>query len=134
MFAALTLAAFSASPQDAAPPASVPSAAPVIPPDAAQKTNPVRPTSASLARAKQIYGYDCALCHGANGDGKGDLASDMKTKMSDFRDPTSLKGMSDGAIYYIIEKGTGQMTPEEGRAKPDEIWNLVIYLRSMSKS
>ena len=35
--------------------------------------NPVHPTPESQARAKTIYGYDCAMCHGVNGDGKGDL-------------------------------------------------------------
>lgn len=133
----LSVAGFSALSQDApqsSTPVPVPAPAYAIPLDAAQKANPVKPTTASLARAKQIYGYDCALCHGEKGDGKGDLAGDMKAKMLDYRDPASLKGMTDGELFYIIYKGKGQMTPEEGRAKPDEVWNLVLYLRSMSKS
>src|SRR5580765_4619089 len=44
----------------------------VVPADAARAVNPVKPTQESLARAKKTYGYDCALCHGASGDGKGD--------------------------------------------------------------
>jgi mono/diheme cytochrome c family protein len=101
------------------------------PADATSRVNPVHATPASLARAKQIYGFDCALCHGADGSGKGDVASD--TKLPDYRDPAALKGLSDGEIYYIIDKGKGSMPPEDGRAKPDELWNLVIYLRSLSK-
>jgi mono/diheme cytochrome c family protein len=42
--------------------------------------------------------------------------------------------MSDGEIYYIIEKGKGQMPSEGDRAKPDQIWNLVIYIRKMANS
>ena len=88
--------------------------------------NPVHPTPESQARAKTIYGYDCAMCHGVNGDGKGDL----NRKVPDLRDPASLKGLTDGDIYNIIEVGRADMPdmpPEDGRAKPDEIWNLVIY-------
>ena len=38
----------------------------------------------ALARGKKIYDIDCALCHGANGDGKTDLAKDMQLSLSDF--------------------------------------------------
>jgi mono/diheme cytochrome c family protein len=101
------------------------------PADAANQTNPVHPTPASLARAKDVYTFDCALCHGADGSGKGDFTTDVKLK--DYRDPSALKDLTDGAIFDIIDKGKGSMPPEHGRAKPDEIWNLVIYLRSLSK-
>ena len=48
-----------------------------IPPEAANRSNPVKPSPESLARGKKIYGYDCAVCHGKDGDGKGDM-TDMK--------------------------------------------------------
>ncbi len=97
------------------------------------QTNPVKPTPESQARAKQIYGYDCAMCHGEKGDGKGDVASDMKLTLRDYTKPDALKDLTDAQIYDIIKNGKGQMPGEGPRAKPDEIWNLVIYLRSMSK-
>ena len=40
-----------------------------IPVDVAKRENPVKPTEESLARGKKQYGYDCAMCHGKNGDG-----------------------------------------------------------------
>ena len=104
---------------------------------ASNTVNPVHPTHESQTRAKAIYGYDCVMCHGAKGDGKGDMNTDGKMKVPDLRDPASLKGLTDGDIYNIIEAGRADMPdmpPEDGRAKPDEIWNLVIYLRSFSKS
>jgi mono/diheme cytochrome c family protein len=104
-----------------------------IPPDAAQKPNPVKPTPAVLAAAKRTWGFDCAMCHGADGDGKGDLATDMKLTLRDYRDPDALKNMTDGELFWIINKGKGQMSGEEGRAKPPEIWGLVDYVRSFSK-
>ena len=73
------------------------------------------------------------MCHGSDGGGKGDLAVDMKLKLPDYRDPAALKDKTDGELFYIIKNGTGDMPPEGERAKPDEIWNLVIYVRSFAK-
>lgn len=117
------------NPPAAATPAPGAAEAP-IPADAANQINPVHPTPASQSRAKEIYGYDCAMCHGANGNGESELAQGKKLR--DYRDPASLKSFTDGQLYYIILHGRGDMPGEEGRAKPDEIWNLVIYLRSFS--
>ena len=133
VLAFLSVPAFS---QDAAPaPATPPAASPMrssVPAEYVNKVNPVKPTPESQARAKKMYGWDCAMCHGDHGDGKGDVATDQKLSMRDYRDPASLKGLTDGEIFYIIQKGTGQMPSEGDRAKPDEIWNLVIYLRKMA--
>jgi mono/diheme cytochrome c family protein len=133
--AVLGVAALSQESQSApaAPPAAVPSQS-NVPPEYATKVNPVKPTAESQARAKKQYGWDCAMCHGDNGDGKGDVAVDQKLPMRNYRDPASLKGMSDGEIFYIIQKGKGAMPSEGDRAKPDEIWNLVIYIRKMGNN
>ena len=97
------------------------------------QTNPVKPTPESQAHAKKVWGYDCALCHGEKGDGKGDVADSMKLTLKDYTKPDSLKDLTDGQMYDIILKGKGQMPGEEGRAKPDDIWNMVILVRNMSK-
>jgi mono/diheme cytochrome c family protein len=104
-----------------------------VPPDIAAKTNPVHSTPESLAKAKKMYGYDCAMCHGANGDGKGDMASSLKTPMKNYHDPTALKGMTDGEIFYIIQKGKGEMPGEGDRMNADGIWNMVSLVQSFSK-
>jgi len=100
---------------------------------AAKLVNPAKATPTSLAAGKKAYGLDCAMCHGLSGAGDGDLAADMKLKLKDYRDPETLKGMTDGEIYTIIEKGKGQMSGEEGRMKPNQIWDVVNYLKSLAK-
>jgi mono/diheme cytochrome c family protein len=104
-----------------------------MPADAATLTNPVTPTAESRAHAKMMYGIDCAMCHGDNGNGKGDLVGDMHLSMKDLRDPDTLKDMSDGQLYYIIKNGKGKMPAEGDRAKDDALWNLVIYVRELAK-
>jgi mono/diheme cytochrome c family protein len=104
-----------------------------IPPEAASQVNPVKPTHESIAEGKRWYGYDCAMCHGEKGDGKGDLAANLKTKLTDLTDPEVLKGTTDGELFYIVLNGKGEMPPEGKRLPPNGIWNLVNYVRSLAK-
>jgi mono/diheme cytochrome c family protein len=127
LFALLAFLIFAPLQQPAAPPAQS-----TIPADAAHLVNPVKPTPESQAKVKKMYGYDCAMCHGATGNGKGDV-TDLKPAPRDYTDPAALKDLSDGEIFYIIKNGKGQMPPDGGRTKPDDIWNMVILVRSFAK-
>jgi mono/diheme cytochrome c family protein len=113
--------------QPAAPPSES------IPADAKTMVNPVKPTTESQTHAKKVYGYDCAMCHGENGNGKGELVADLKLEMKDYTDPAVLKDLTDGEIFYIIKNGKGKMTGEGERAKPEDVWNMVILVRSFAK-
>ena len=113
---------------------AAPAAGAKIPLEALKVPNPVKPGPASIAAGKKKYGYDCAMCHGADGDGKGDLAIDMKLKMADYRDPASLKLVTDGEMFYVIKNGNGEMPSEADRLKDEDIWNLVNYIRSIPKN
>lgn len=104
-----------------------------IPPDVAAQTNPVHPTPQGLALARKMYGYDCAMCHGKEGDGKGDMAESLKTPMKNYQDPASLKGMTDGELFYIIQKGKGEMPGEGDRQNADQVWNMVSLVKSFGK-
>jgi mono/diheme cytochrome c family protein len=103
-----------------------------IPVADAQKANPIKPTAESIARGKKQYGYDCAMCHGKSGDGKGDVAVDMKLTMSDFTKPDTLKNRTDGELFYITKNGRGQMPPEGDRGNPRVLWDMVNYVRWLS--
>ena len=97
-----------------------------------RKANPVKPTPEAWRRAKKLYSMDCAMCHGEKGDGKGDMASDIKN-ITDFTNPDPLKDRTDGELFYIIRKGKGEMPVESDRAKDDDLWNLIHYIREMAK-
>ena len=113
--------------QDATP------APPPIPPEAKALVSPITPTPASLDRARKIYAYDCALCHGAAGKGDGAMAADLKFTMKDYTDPNTLKDSTDGELFYIITNGRGNMPPEGDRQKPEVIWNLVALTRTFAR-
>jgi len=114
------------------PPAKAPAPEYKIPPEAAARVNPVKPTEESLAKGKKLYGFDCSMCHGNNGNGKGDMATDMKN-VTDFTNPDALKNRTDGELFYVIRNGKGEMPPEGDRAKDQDIWNMVNYIRSLAK-
>ena len=104
-----------------------------IPAEDAAKKNPVKPTAGGMADAKKLYGYHCAMCHGKDGDGKGDLAADMKLELKDWRNPDSLAKMTDGELFYIVTNGRGKMTGGEGdRTKEEVRWNLVNVVRAFA--
>ena len=73
---------------------------PESPSMASNTMNPVHPTPESQAHAKKIYAYDCVMCHGANGDGKGDMNTDGKIKVPDLRDPAT--GVSQRTLRMVI--------------------------------
>lgn len=115
--------------------AQQPAQAPTVPAEAASVTNPVKASPESLAHAKTLYGIDCAICHGQKGDGKGEVVQDLNLKIRDFTDPSVLKSRTDGELFYIIKNGDSSLKmPAEGpRAKDDDIWALVNYLRTLQK-
>jgi mono/diheme cytochrome c family protein len=99
----------------------------------AERKNPVKPTTQNLAEAKKFFGYDCAMCHGAAGDGKGDLAASMGLKMNDWRDSSRLAALPDGEMFDLIVKGKGKMIGEGDRYPAETVWKLVNYVRAFAK-
>ena len=106
------------------------------PPAPSQEGNAAKAkaANASAARAKEIYNFDCAICHGANGNGKTDIATSMQMTMSDFSDPKTLEGKTDDQLFDVIRKGKDKMPAEDAaRAKNDEIKGIIQYIRGLSK-
>ena len=101
------------------------------PADVKAMVNPVKPTAESLALGKKYYGYDCAMWHGPSGNGKGDV--DTGDKLLDFTNASAMKEKSDGELFCSLKTGKGHMPLENVRQSPNELWNLVNYIRSLAK-
>jgi mono/diheme cytochrome c family protein len=106
---------------------------PKMTPEDGAKKNPVAPTPEGLAEARKLFGYNCAMCHGKSGDGKGDLAADMKLELRDWRDASSLEKMTDGELFWIVSNGKGKMPGEGDRTAEKVRWNFVNLVRSFAK-
>lgn len=105
-----------------------------IPPDAHNQKNPVPATPESVAAGKLLFNSQCAMCHGPKGDGKGDLAETLKLRVPSFRDAKVQAARTDGDLFYVLTIGHGDMPGEgEDRLSADTRWNIVNYLRTLSK-
>lgn len=84
------------------------------------------PAKADVAAAEATYKGKCAGCHGA--DGKGNEA--MKTK--DLASPEVQK-MSDADLTAVIANGKPPKMPPYKSMTPDQIKDMVAYIRSFKK-
>jgi cytochrome c6 len=87
-------------------------------------------TGADDKSAATTYKAKCATCHGA--DGKGDTPAGKSTKARSFADPEVVKA-SDDDLAGIIEKGKAKMPGYGKSMKPDEIKDMVAYIRSLAQ-
>ena len=104
----------------------------VVPEQARKRPNPQEATTLSLAKGKQIFASQCTMCHGASGDGKGDLVERLQLTMPNFTDPEHQNKRTDGELFYILTHGHGRMRGEGERLDDATKWNLVNFIRSLS--
>ena len=96
--------------------------------------NPIASSPESIAAGKQVYTRTCAPCHGTSGEGG--PGNDLIPAAPDLTDAMWDHGSSDGEIFTSIKNGIPpdfNMTPFKDRLKDDDIWNVVVYLRSIAK-
>ncbi len=78
------------------------------------------------ASGEKIYKAKCAACHGADGKGKAAL------KTQDLAS-AAVQNMSDAELTSITTNGKGKMPAYGKSLKPDQIKDLVAYIRSYAK-
>jgi cytochrome c oxidase cbb3-type subunit 3 len=101
-------------------------------PEAAKVVNPIASTAESVAAGRRSYLRLCSRCHGPAGRGDGSSATGAQP--SDLTDAQWDFGGSDGEIFSAIHDGTSaDMAAYSDRLSDTEIWNVVIYLRSVTQ-
>jgi cytochrome c6 len=80
--------------------------------------------------AEATYKAKCAMCHGA--DGKGETPAGKSMKADSFADPQVAK-MTDEELSGAIDKGKNKMPGYGKSLKPDQIKDLVAYIRQLAK-
>ena|ERR1700693_277209 len=78
----------------------------------------------------QLYKANCLVCHAA--DGSGNSPSGKALKAKDLRSDEVQK-KSDGELADLITKGQGKMPPFGKKLKPEQIQQLVSYVRQLGK-
>ena len=87
-------------------------------------------TPAAADDAAGTYKAKCSACHGA--DGKGETAIGKKMGMKDLASPEVQK-MSDDELTAVIADGKDKMPSYNKSLKPEQIKELVDYIRSLAK-
>lgn len=83
---------------------------------------------------KKVYDAKCTLCHGAAGKGDGPAGASLNPKATNFTDKEKMKKSDDEFFKSISDgvKGTS-MIGYAGSTSEADRWNLVAYIRSLSK-
>jgi len=104
----------------------------VVPPSEKEMKNPLAPSAANLAAAKEIFSDKCANCHGDRGKGDGSDAMMYDPAPSDLTDAAKMKKKTDGELYYQITEGRKPMPSFKKKLTDDQRWQLVLFVRSLA--
>lgn len=106
-----------------------------IEPKYSTASNPLPRSTANLQRGRTLFEQNCAACHGAQGRGDGPAGKSLNPP------PASLIGLgrmgmaTDGYLDWTISEGgvpiQTAMPPFKGALKQDDIWALILFLRTL---
>lgn len=102
----------------------------VAPERRAQRPNPVPASAEAVARGRQLFHEKCESCHGKSGHGDGPDASSVDTKPADLA-ATRVQEQSDGALFWKITEGRGDMPDNRNALTDEERWTIIHYLRTL---
>jgi mono/diheme cytochrome c family protein len=88
------------------------------------------PSLLTAQDAAALFKSKCALCHGEDGSGNTPTGKALKAK--DLRSDEVQK-KSDAELTEVITKGRNKMPPFGQKLKPEQIQQLVGYIRQLGK-
>ena len=91
----------------------------------------------SITNGAALYKRQCVMCHGATGLGDGPAAKNLKGKLPSLTDKAVMSKLTDAQIHEAITAGKkteiGNMPALGKRLKPEEITDIVNYVRTLAK-
>jgi len=84
------------------------------------------PAKADVAAAEATFKAKCAMCHGADGKGKAAMANTDLTA-------ADVQKKSDADLSAVITDGKPPKMPAYKSFTPDQVKDLVAYIRSLKK-
>lgn len=100
---------------------------------AAFETNPYKGSTDSVARGEQLWLQNCLSCHGPEGAGDGPASAQLAKRPKDLTMVASPPIFPDGIMAFRIANGKNTMPAWQDSLTPDQIWDLVSFIRSKSK-
>ncbi len=97
----------------------------------AQLANPFHPDPAHIVIGKELFQNICAVCHGAEGDGKGILVTSRKYMYLPADLTRERIGqLPDGNLFHVVTEGYGLMGAHGVILTPDERWMVILYIKN----
>lgn len=103
----------------------------VVPERRAKRPNPVPAHAAAVTRGREVYRRECRSCHGLTGRGDGPKAAELDSKVPDLTSAEA-QGQTDGALFWKITEGRGDMPNTKTALSEEERWIVVHYIRSLA--
>ncbi len=94
--------------------------------------NPYRAAPLSASKGEELYNIYCWSCHGETGYGDGAAGGALGVKPANFHD-SKVKNQTDGALLWKMTTGRGNMPPFKEVLSEEQRWQLVSYLRELTK-
>jgi mono/diheme cytochrome c family protein len=101
------------------------------------RANPLEANRGNRRAGKELYEElsdpSCVVCHGKKGDGRGQLSGQFDPPPRNFACAATVDGVPDGQLHWVIKNGSpGTAMPSFDYLSDEEIWQLVVYLRSLT--
>jgi mono/diheme cytochrome c family protein len=106
-----------------------------IDPHYADLKNPLPADTDNLARGRQVYEQNCSACHGPQGFGDGAAGKNLQPPPANLVGLGRMPMISDGYLYWTVAEGGvpvgSAMPPFKDVLKPDDIWKVILFLRTL---
>ena len=112
-------------------------------PDAPKKfaelKNPLEATEKRIKKGEVLFidtaqPMQCLHCHGARGDGTGELGLQADPPARNFTCAETMKSVSDGQMFWVIKNGIeGTAMPAYPDLADWQIWVLIHYVRQFGE-
>jgi mono/diheme cytochrome c family protein len=102
------------------------------PADADKKKNPIQATEQSITQGKIVYTKNCNDCHGKKGKGDGPKSGDLEKQPRDFT-KEDFQNQTDGSIFWKITEGRKPMPSFKKDLSEEQRWQVINYIRTLSK-
>ncbi len=103
------------------------------PPEFVSMKNPFSDDPGVRKGGEAVYKKWCLRCHGPKGDGEGSSSLSLRIPSGDFTDKKRMNAQTDGALFWKVRVGRGEMPPWQLILKEEEIWKAIRFIRKFSK-
>jgi mono/diheme cytochrome c family protein len=86
----------------------------------------------NISKGEELYNMYCFSCHGDTGYGDGPAGGSMGIRPANFHDQKVIK-QKDGAIFWKLSNGNGNMPPYKEILSEKERWQLISFVRELGK-